>query len=83
MRCRKCRKKIPNTANFCPYCGQEQKEKYVSVAYKQAVEAAKANVKMEKFTRDELIEQLELYFLFSHDEAAYGADHCGVDWDKK
>ena len=34
------------------------------------------------FSRKGLIEQLE-FERFSHDDAVYGADHCGADWKEQ
>lgn len=45
-----------------------------------AVDKAKSYVAMTGFSRDGLVEQLK-YEGFSDDDAAYGADNCGADWN--
>ena len=45
----------------------------------QAVRQAKGQLEAMSYTRDELIDQLE-YEKFTHEQAVYGVDHCGVTW---
>ncbi len=49
---------------------------------KNAVRKAKAYLELSGFSREGLIEQLE-YEQFSLEDAAYGADHCGADWNEQ
>lgn len=45
-----------------------------------ALERAKDYLRTMAFSYSGLVEQLE-YEGFSHDEAVYGVDHCGADWN--
>lgn len=45
----------------------------------QAVRQAKGQLETMSYTYDELVDQLE-YEKFTHEEAVYGVEHCGVDW---
>lgn len=50
-----------------------------SVSQQNAVKKAKDYLNYTAFSYKGLIEQLE-YEKFSHEDAVYGADHCGADW---
>lgn len=52
----------------------------VSASQKNALKSANSYIKYNGFSRDGLIEQLE-YEQFSHEDAVYGADNCGADWN--
>ena len=47
-----------------------------------ALRKAKQYIEMMAFSYKGLVEQLE-FENFSHDEAVYGADHCGADWNEQ
>lgn len=47
-----------------------------------ALKKAQSYLKFTNFSHDGLVEQLE-YEGFSHDEAVYGADNCGADWNEQ
>lgn len=53
-----------------------------TMGQKNAVEKAKQYLSIMAFSRSGLISQLE-YEGFSTDEATYGADHCGADWNEQ
>ncbi|WP_164169661.1 Ltp family lipoprotein [Ruminococcus flavefaciens] len=52
----------------------------VSKGQENALKQAKSYISHSAFSYNELIEQLE-YEKYSHDEAVYGADNCGADWN--
>ena len=52
----------------------------ISKSQEKALKSAQSYIKLSGFSRDELIEQLE-YEQFSHEDAVYGADNCGADWN--
>lgn len=52
----------------------------VSKGQENALEQAKSYISHSAFSYNELIEQLE-FEKYSHDEAVYGADNCGADWN--
>lgn len=52
----------------------------ISKGQENALKSAKSYIKFSGFSRDGLIEQLE-YEQFSHEDAVYGADNCGADWN--
>lgn len=52
----------------------------ISTGYENALKSAKSYISHSAFSYNELIEQLE-YGKYSHDEAVYGADNCGADWN--
>ncbi|MGN8939027.1 Ltp family lipoprotein [Bittarella sp. HCP28S3_D9] len=47
---------------------------------KNALSTAKSYLSISDFSHKGLVEQLE-YEGFSHEEAVYGADHCGANWN--
>lgn len=47
-----------------------------------ALKKAESYLEIMAFSRNGLIEQLE-YEKFSHEEAIYGADNCGADWNEQ
>ena len=53
-----------------------------SMGESNAVKKAQSYLDFMAFSRKGLIEQLE-YEGFTHDEAVYGADHCGADWKEQ
>lgn len=53
-----------------------------TMGQKNAVKKAKSYLEFSAFSHDGLVEQLE-YEQFSHEEAVYGADHCGADWKEQ
>ena len=52
-----------------------------AAAKDDAVSKAKSYTKYMGFSRDGLVDQLE-FDGFSHEDAEYGADNCGADWNK-
>lgn len=57
-------------------------EPEATMGEKNAVAKAKNYLKFMAFSHDGLIEQLE-FEGFSTDEATYGADNCGADWNEQ
>jgi SOS response regulatory protein OraA/RecX len=53
-----------------------------SAGESNALSKAKSYLSFSNFSYSGLIEQLE-YEGFSHEEAEYGADHCGADWKEQ
>ena len=53
-----------------------------SMGQTNAVKKAQSYLDFTAFSRKGLIEQLE-FERFSHDDAVYGADHCGADWKEQ
>ena len=51
----------------------------VSLGMQNALKSAKSYIEHLDFSYLDLIEQLE-YEKYTHEEAVYGADHCGADW---
>ncbi|RLC37889.1 hypothetical protein DRH29_00540 [candidate division Kazan bacterium] len=54
----------------------------ITVSQKNAVQTAKSYLAFGGFSRDGLVDQLE-YEKFSHDDAVYGVDHSGADWNEQ
>lgn len=52
----------------------------LTLGQKNAVRSAVQYIETLAFSHDRLIEQLE-YSGFTHEEAVYGADNCGADWN--
>ncbi|ERJ00624.1 MULTISPECIES: Ltp family lipoprotein [Eubacteriales] len=52
----------------------------VTAGQKNALSTAKSYLSISDFSHKGLVEQLE-YEGFSHEEAVYGADHCGANWN--
>lgn len=53
-----------------------------TLGQKNALSKAKSYLSHQSFSYKRLIEQLE-YEQFSHEEATYGADNCGADWNEQ
>lgn len=49
---------------------------------RNAVQKAKSYISHSAFSREGLIAQLE-FEKFSHEDAVYGADHCGANWNEQ
>lgn len=47
-----------------------------------ALKTAQSYLRSSSFSHDRLVEQLE-YEKYAHDEAVYGADNCGADWNEQ
>jgi hypothetical protein len=58
----------------------EEESSSVSTGERNALSKAKDYLSFSPFSYSGLIKQLE-FEGFSHDEAVYGADHCGADWE--
>lgn len=58
----------------------EEESPSVSTGERNALSKAKDYLSFSPFSYSGLIKQLE-FEGFSHDEAVYGADHCGADWE--
>lgn len=54
----------------------------VTVSQLNALRKAKSYLKTAAFSYEGLIEQLE-YEKFTHDDAVYGVDNCGADWNEQ
>ena len=54
----------------------------VTTSQKNAVKKAKSYLRTLSFSHDGLVKQLE-FEKFSHEDAVYGADHCGADWNEQ
>ena len=54
----------------------------VTVSQKNALKSAKSYLNYSAFSHDGLIAQLE-YEKFSHDDAVYGADNSGANWNEQ
>lgn len=54
----------------------------ITTSQKNAVNKAKSYLAYTAFSHDGLVDQLE-YEQFSHDDAVYGADNCGADWNEQ
>ena len=50
---------------------------------KNALRAAETYLYAMAFSHDGLVEQLEIGSGFTHEEAVYGADNCGADWNEQ
>ncbi len=59
----------------------EDSGKEASPAELNAVRSAKSYLDFMGFSRDGLIDQLESFDNYTHDQAVYGADHSGADWN--
>lgn len=57
-----------------------EKSDSATTSQKNAVEKAKSYIAMTGFSHDGLVDQLK-YEGFSDEDAAYGADNCGADWN--
>lgn len=53
-----------------------------TLGQRNALESAKTYIDIMAFSYDGLIEQLE-YEQYSHEEAVYGADNCGANWNNE
>ena len=53
-----------------------------TVSQKNALKKAKSYIDFQAFSHDGLVEQLE-FEGFSHEDAVYGADNCGADWNEQ
>jgi hypothetical protein len=54
----------------------------ITIGQKNALSSAKSYLNFMSFSYQGLIKQLE-YEKYSHDEALYGADNCGADWNEQ
>ncbi len=62
---------------------EENSEAHIpTMGEKNALSKAKDYLEFTAFSYSGLIEQLE-YEKFSHEEAVYGADNCGADWNEQ
>ncbi len=71
--------KSASAANAEPAPVQPTPAQEETIGQKNAVAKAKSYLDFMAFSRKGLIGQLE-FEKFSHEEAVYGADHCGADW---
>ena len=60
----------------------ENNSKSASIGEENALKQAKSYLNYTAFSYTGLIGQLE-YEGYSHEEAVYGADHCGADWNEQ
>ena len=61
---------------------EESNDSTISTGERNALSKAKDYLLYTAFSYSGLIEQLE-YEGFTHEEAVYGADHCGADWKEQ
>lgn len=61
---------------------EAKKDDGISLGKLNALESAKSYIEYSGFSYNELIGQLE-YEKYSSDEAKYGADNCGADWNEE
>lgn len=54
----------------------------VTLSQRNAVKKAQSYLRVMAFSHDGLVEQLE-YEQYSHEDAVYGADNCGADWNEQ
>ncbi len=54
-----------------------------SAAEKNAVRSAKSYLNVMGFSREGLINQLVTFDKFTQEQATYGVDHCGADWNEQ
>lgn len=54
----------------------------LTMGQKNALRSAKDYISTMAFSHDGLVKQLE-YEAYSHEDAVYGADNCGADWDEQ
>lgn len=64
------------------FTDKEEKKSTETVSQANAVEKAKSYLQFMAFSYDGLVEQLE-FEKFSHEDAVYGVDHCGADWNEQ
>ncbi len=77
--------KIPVKTTNTPIPAQTKQSASASnetVSQKNAVRKAKSYLSFSGFSRDGLVAQLE-YEKFSHEEAVYGADNSGANWNEQ
>lgn len=61
---------------------EEQSVSTETIGQRNAVSKAKSYLRMSGFSRDGLVSQLE-FEQFSSEDAAYGADNAGADWNEQ
>lgn len=54
-----------------------------TMGQKNALNKAKDYLYVLPFSRESLIEQLERYDKYSHEDAVYAVDNCGADWNEQ
>lgn len=60
----------------------EEKSDKATIGEKNALDTALSYLRYSSFSYSGLIEQLE-FEGYTHEEAVYGADNCGADWDEQ
>ncbi len=55
----------------------------LSMGQKNALQKAEDYLSMMAFSHDGLVQQLEIGEKFAHEDAVYGADNCGADWNEQ
>ena len=70
----------PTNKPTTPAVEEKPESNNVSLGEKNALDSAKSYIKFSDFSYEGLIDQLE-YEKYSHEEAVYGADNCGADWN--
>ena len=58
---------------------EEEPDSSATTGEKNALKSAQRYLSFTAFSHDGLVSQLE-YEQYSHEEAVYAADNCGVDW---
>ena len=55
----------------------------LTMGQKNALQKAQDYLSVTAFSHDGLVEQLEIGEKFAHEDAVYGADNCGADWNEQ
>ncbi|MEA4896166.1 MAG: Ltp family lipoprotein [Oscillospiraceae bacterium] len=55
----------------------------LTTGQKNALQKAKDYLSITAFSHDGLVQQLEIGEKFAHEDAVYGADNCGADWNEQ
>ena len=67
----------------CSRCGSSDPNyNPISISKQNALKKAKSYLNYSAFSKQGLIEQLE-YEKFSHEDAVYGVDNCGANWNEQ
>lgn len=73
---------VPTTPSPTESNNGNYSDENLSVSKKNALSSAKKYIDYMAFSYKELVEQLE-YEKYSHEDAVYGADNCGADWNEQ
>lgn len=73
---------IEKDALSCESSSAESLETNETQGQKNAVKKAKSYLNVSAFSRNGLVEQLK-FEGFTEEEATYGVEHCGADWEEQ